>query len=319
MHQRSGIRGSHGTASSLHWALFFIALAVAGNVFADTVRLKNGNTLEGRIESQNEREIVLGVPGLGNMTITRDEVAAIEDSPVPTAPPVPVGSRAAGVRPNSPPTHASAPLQDLDLASMEQIVQKENGPNGETYFLNTALYDAKGAAAWRRAASYPPNFANDQEREETVKVVQFLIKVVEILPHQFESSGEMAQRAANNYRMAVNLDIPDVQQQLALAKQWYELALKMTPKDASAYELYGSFLCSVSECEKGYPYLEKARVLGSILALYDLGLMYSMKDDDEKAIQYLEQYLKAQPSDERAMVMLEALRNGATRLPPHVE
>ena len=205
---------------------------------------------------------------------------------------------------------AEEQFPDLTLADAEQIVHKQSGPNGDTYALDLELFDKKGAAAWQRAASYPPTFTNEKEREETVKLVQFLIKVVEVASKQFESNSGLAQRAANNYRMAVNLDIPDVKQQVANAKRWYELVLKMSPRDAEIHELYGSFLCSVSECKAGLPYLEQARALGSNAALFDLGLAY-LESDVPKATQYLEEYRKYQPSDQRAEEVLKAIRSGA--------
>ncbi len=205
---------------------------------------------------------------------------------------------------------AEEQFPDLTLADAEQIVHKQSGPNGDTYALNLELFDRKGGAAWQRAASYPPTFTSEQEREQTVKLVQFLIKAVEVTSKEFESNSGLAQRAANNYRMAVNLDIPDVKQQVANAKRWYELALKMSPRDAEVHELYGSFLCSVSERKAGLPYLEQARALGSTTALFDLGLAY-LESDVPKSTQYLEEYRKYQPSDQRAEVLLKAIRSGA--------
>ena len=205
---------------------------------------------------------------------------------------------------------------DLTLADVDQIVHKKNGTDGKTYSLNMQLFDQKSKAAWRRALTYPPTFVNDEERKETIQLVKWLIGIVDSNPQTFESSIGLAVRAANHYRVAVNLDIPDVQQQIAKAKRYYELALKMRPADASLQEddaslqeLYGSFLCSISECQDGLPHLEQARTLGSTVALYDLGLAY-LESDVPKATEYLTEYRARNPSDQRIEAVLKAIRGG---------
>ena len=58
------------------------AWAWTGTVQADVIRLKNGNTLDGTVVQMNEHEVVIEVPGLGQMSVTRAEIAAIEQAPV---------------------------------------------------------------------------------------------------------------------------------------------------------------------------------------------------------------------------------------------
>lgn len=206
---------------------------------------------------------------------------------------------------------AESAFPDLTLDDAEQMVIKKPGANGETYWLNLELWDRKGEAAWRRAASYPPTFSSDEEREKTVELVTFLISVIEGLRRHFESNSEMAYRAANTYRMAFNLDIPDVLQQREDAKRYYELALQFKPNDARTHWLYGSYLCSAQECQEGAHYLERARDLGSINALFDLALVSLNSCDETRAGEYLKRYLKDYPTDERALLLLKALRSGS--------
>jgi len=55
-------------------AILFISLPL----LADTVHLKNGNTLKGRILSQNDKEIEIQVGHTGIVTVARDDVADVE-------------------------------------------------------------------------------------------------------------------------------------------------------------------------------------------------------------------------------------------------
>jgi len=202
---------------------------------------------------------------------------------------------------------------DLSLDDATQLVITETDAAGETkYFLNIELWDKKSEAAWQHASSYPPKFSTEQEHQQTVALVQFLVKAVEGLKAHFESSGELAERAANTYRMAFNLDISDVLQQRDSAKRYYQLALQFKPDDARTYWLYGSFLCSAQECQEGIPYLERARDLGSINALRDLALAsLDSCNEEARAVGYLQQYLKHFPTDEKSLYLLKALQSGS--------
>ena len=60
-----------------------VVLAVVGGMseavaWAELIRLKNGNTVEGAIVSQTEHEVTVDIPDLGRMTLARDEIASIE-------------------------------------------------------------------------------------------------------------------------------------------------------------------------------------------------------------------------------------------------
>lgn len=47
-------------------------------VAADTIRLKNGNSIEGDVVQSNDQEITVEIPQLGKMTLQREEIASIE-------------------------------------------------------------------------------------------------------------------------------------------------------------------------------------------------------------------------------------------------
>ena len=59
-----------------------VALISAGlfieTTTADVVRLKNGNSLEGEIKTTTERQVTIDVPGVGQLTLERNEIVSIE-------------------------------------------------------------------------------------------------------------------------------------------------------------------------------------------------------------------------------------------------
>ncbi len=72
---RVGIRGSFGV-----WVVCLFAFAVIAAPFvgAETVRLKNGNTLRGQIVEKTQTNLVIDLPNVGTMTFAMSEVASIE-------------------------------------------------------------------------------------------------------------------------------------------------------------------------------------------------------------------------------------------------
>src|SRR3989338_8609718 len=44
----------------------------------DVVHLKNGNTLQGEVETTNDEEVTVNIPGAGRLTLKKNEIASIE-------------------------------------------------------------------------------------------------------------------------------------------------------------------------------------------------------------------------------------------------
>lgn len=71
-------------------ALLVLATTIAVGVLvpltasAQTIRLKNGNTLHGEVKDIDEQQVVVEIPGVGKMTFDKSEIAAIEE-PTPQA------------------------------------------------------------------------------------------------------------------------------------------------------------------------------------------------------------------------------------------
>ncbi len=59
----------------------------ASGVWADTIRLKNGNRFEGSITQQAEDHVIIEIPGMGKMRFEANEIASVKvDNPPPPAP-----------------------------------------------------------------------------------------------------------------------------------------------------------------------------------------------------------------------------------------
>ena len=63
-----------------------IALAACSIATAETIRLKNGNTVEGTVVREEGGRVTVDIPGLGQMEFTREEIASVAASPAPSAP-----------------------------------------------------------------------------------------------------------------------------------------------------------------------------------------------------------------------------------------
>ncbi len=73
-----------GSVRDTRWWLLVMALAGLGIVSdsseAQTIRLKNGNTLDGDIELLNDHRIAIDLPGVGRLVFDRTEIDHIEDA-----------------------------------------------------------------------------------------------------------------------------------------------------------------------------------------------------------------------------------------------
>jgi predicted Zn-dependent protease len=116
----------------------------------------------------------------------------------------------------------------------------------------------------------------------------------------------MLLRLAILHTIGFNLDIPD---SFPKAVSTFDKLLSLTPNDPQANYRYGSFLAATTKDGRAIPYLEKARSLDVQGADYWLGLSYAVAGNKAKAIDSLERYTRRAPTDEKAIAMLEAIRN----------
>lgn len=212
---------------------------------------------------------------------------------------------------------------DLTLSDSEQLLIVEKDAQGQPqYSLNLELFERKLAAVAVHARSYPPTFADAVEREQAIRMVQFLSGTVEQLKETFESTSDLATRAGFLYAMAYNLDLPEAFEsniapspEQTRAARYYQTALQHEPDNAEACWLFGIFLSSTDSAKnraEGLVQLKRAVKLGSVPAMYSLGLAY-LSVDEEQAIKWLEEYVKREPTDTAAPQILEAIRAGRAK------
>ncbi|MBI4341242.1 MAG: tetratricopeptide repeat protein [Candidatus Omnitrophica bacterium] len=123
-------------------ALACAALLPAGwPVAADEVRLKNGNVIAGTVISQNDRQVVIEIPGTGALTVDRAEVTAITlSAAAPEAAPEPAPEVA------SPPTDAAQPALS-PAAQVEQHLRKALEAIAQRNYGEALDYARKAVAA----------------------------------------------------------------------------------------------------------------------------------------------------------------------------
>jgi tetratricopeptide (TPR) repeat protein len=158
----------------------------------------------------------------------------------------------------------------------------------------------------RHAGSYPPHFEFEDDRKRAEKDVTTISNLLDPLTDNFSENPPMLLRLAILHVIGFNLDIPD---SLPKAVSTFDKLLRLTPNDPQANFRYGSFLAASTKDGRAIPFLEKARSLGVEGADYWLGLSYAVTGKKAKAIDTLERYTRRVPTDERAIAMLEAIRN----------
>ena len=67
-------------------SVLIIAISTAANLtlvslgFADTIHLRNGNTFEGTISASDDKQVTIDIPGAGQLTLEKAEIASIATS-----------------------------------------------------------------------------------------------------------------------------------------------------------------------------------------------------------------------------------------------
>jgi tetratricopeptide (TPR) repeat protein len=158
----------------------------------------------------------------------------------------------------------------------------------------------------RHAGSYPPHFEFADDRQRAEKDLRAISDLLDPLTDNFSKNPPMLLRLAILHAIGVNLDVPDSYPKAVAA---FDKLLDLIPNDPQANYRYGSFLAATTKDGRAIPYLEKARSLDVEGADYWLGFSYAVAGNKTKAIESLERYTKRVPTDEKAIAILDAIRN----------
>ena len=162
---------------------------------------------------------------------------------------------------------SEAMAHPLDDAISTRKERDETGK--ERYFISvkTGMIDGYLDRIGAHAKSYPPRFANDEERRLVTSDLKRLIDVLEIVK---ENGPDLKLRYANAQAMAYNLDVPGSGEGAVGA---FEQLLEANPDDPQANYALGMFLAGTGDTTDSTPFLEKALALGKSHAQYTLGLI----------------------------------------------
>ena len=169
-------------------------------------------------------------------------------------------------------------------------------------YLSQILYDLQ-----RHAGTFPPHFEFPDDRQRAEGDVSAISGMLDPLSQDFSHSPPLQLRLGLLHAIGFNLDIPGSYEKAVAA---FSTLMKLTPDDPQANYQYGAFLAaSTGKRVEGIPFLEKAKSLGVVNADYWLGMSYAVAGEKAKAVENLESYTKAVPSDQYAARILDAVRN----------
>jgi len=158
----------------------------------------------------------------------------------------------------------------------------------------------------RHAGTYPPHFESADDRQRAEHDVTAISGVLDSLSQNFSHNPSMQLRLALLHAVGHNLDIPGSSEKAVAA---FSTLLSLTPDDPQANYQYGAFLAATTRKGEGIPFLEKAKSLGVFGSDYWLGWSYEAVGDKSKAVANLESYTKRVPGDQKAALLLDAVRN----------
>ena len=115
----------------------------------------------------------------------------------------------------------------------------------------------------------------------------------------------------NNIRAVNNLAIIYIEiiKDFNIAKKYLDHAIKISPNDAEAYNLYGNISLIENDIDLAIRYFKKSILLDKdyFKNYYDIALAYFAKDDNDNARKNVETSLKLCPDFEKAKELLQEI------------
>jgi hypothetical protein len=158
----------------------------------------------------------------------------------------------------------------------------------------------------RHAGAYPPHFEFADDRQRAEHDVSAISSLLDPISQDLSRNPPLQLRLGILHAIGHNLDIPGSAEKVTTA---FSTLLALTPEDPQGNYRYGAFLAATTRNGAGIRFLEKARALGVVNADYWLGWSYEIIGNKAKALEYLEGYTKRVPGDQKAALLLDAVRN----------
>lgn len=143
------------------------------------------------------------------------------------------------------------------------------------------------------AASYPPKFDSEADKNRAHQDIIFLSDMLEPLVNAKDPNPEILWRTGLISGMGYNMDMPGMSR---TADAVFKKALELKPEHMLANYHYGIFLASRAEFKKAQYYFKEAQTLGHPDAEFSLGLTYLGLGEKTKALATLNSYQKKNPN-----------------------
>jgi tetratricopeptide (TPR) repeat protein len=189
----------------------------------------------------------------------------------------------------------------------KRLVTVSETPSGKKYDFDVAYCDRMLNDLSAHAENYPPQFDTPQDKQRATLDAKALSGMLDILINDQTPNPELLIRAAFANSIGHNLDIPGAAEK---ANSIFLKLLAATPSDPRGNYMYGTFLAGADKPKEALTYLEKARSLGVVDAVYSIGMTYLGLGDKEKALKNLEDFKRLNPNDSSINELIEAIRNG---------
>lgn len=206
------------------------------------------------------------------------------------------------------PSGPYGPYGDYDVTQL--VVVKPDGRG----VLNVVLLDQLLGDLEHHALTYPPTFDTVFDQQRAKADVTVLAGLLERIDQQTRSPElALVVRTAVTFTIAHNFDLPDASPK---AREYFERAVTLAPKDPMVRTKYGTFLFGTGQLDAAQAQLQRAVALGDGTANLLLAQLHLVRNEREKGVQAVERYVKA--GGDRRQADQPAIRValwGATRTP----
>ncbi|MGO8952790.1 MAG: hypothetical protein ACLPWS_12255 [Rhodomicrobium sp.] len=202
---------------------------------------------------------------------------------------------------------ASANADDYAGYDLHGLLSFSDSPSGKQATINMQYLDKILNDLSAHAGSYPPHFDSPGGKERALHDAKSVAGMLATLTENPPPNPEVLLRAGIANNIGTNLDIPGCAEK---TNAIFQKLLAISPDNARANYIYGTFLGSTGNPTAALPYLEKARAAGIPAAYWAIGTSYLALGDQQKALGAFREYQKQNPSDANTAKIIDAITNG---------
>jgi Tfp pilus assembly protein PilF len=166
------------------------------------------------------------------------------------------------------------------------------------------------------AREYPVHFASAQQRSSMQGDLARALAFLDYAIKEYPEDTDLLLRDAVGNGFGHNMGCPDCGEKAIAA---FDRVVQLRPDNAEVNWRYGSFLAQTLQREKSIPYLQKAASLGVTDAHYTAAMVFLGLNDQDNAKLELRQYVRVNPKDKSAKVLLDDIEHGKLHVHIHNE